>query len=44
MLPRLARIRQAALDEEGDDASTVQPDDELLSAAGDGTAPEPVID
>ncbi|WP_224815581.1 hypothetical protein [Hasllibacter sp. MH4015] len=42
---RLARIRQAAVEEDGDSAApTVQPDDELISAGGEGAAPEPVIE
>ncbi|MBF9044142.1 hypothetical protein HKCCE4037_12440 [Rhodobacterales bacterium HKCCE4037] len=41
---RLARIRRAALAESGEAPVTVQPDDELLSAAGEDAAPEPVIE
>ncbi|MBY4892970.1 hypothetical protein KUL25_09360 [Rhodobacteraceae bacterium N5(2021)] len=41
---RLARIRRASLAENGDRAATVQPDDELISAGGEGAAPEPVIE
>ncbi len=41
---RLARIRRASLSETGDAPATVQPDDELISAGGEGAAPEPVIE
>ena len=41
---RLARIRRAALAESGEAPATVQPDDELISAGGEGAAPEPVIE
>ncbi len=41
---RLARIRQAAVSEGDDDAPIGQPDDEYLSAGGEGAAPEPVMD
>jgi len=41
---RLARIRRAALAETGERPVTVQPDDELISAGGEGAAPEPVIE
>lgn len=41
---RLARIRRASLAENGDRPATVQPDDELLSAGGEGAAPEPIIE
>ncbi len=41
---RLARIRRASLVENGERAATVQPDDELISAGGEGAAPEPVIE
>lgn len=41
---RLARIRRASLAENGELPVTIQPYDELLSAGGDGAAPEPVVD
>ena len=41
---RLARIRRAALAESGEPPVTVQPDDELLAAGGEGAAPEPVME
>lgn len=41
---RLARIRRASLSENGERPATVQPDDELISAGGEGAAPEPVIE
>lgn len=41
---RLARIRRASLAENGERPVTVQPDDELISAGGEGAAPEPVIE
>ncbi|GAB5445192.1 hypothetical protein [Gymnodinialimonas sp.] len=41
---RLARIRRASLAENGERPATVQPDDELISAGGEGAAPEPVIE
>ena len=41
---RLARIRRASLAENNERPATVQPDDELISAGGEGAAPEPVIE
>ncbi len=41
---RLARIRRASLAENGEAPVTIQPDDELISAGGEGAAPEPVMD
>ncbi len=41
---RLARIRRAALADIDEAPATVQPDDELISAGGDGAEPEPVME
>ncbi|ABD56094.1 hypothetical protein [Jannaschia sp. CCS1] len=41
---RLARIRRASLVDGDEAVETVQPDDELISAGGEGAAPEPVLE
>ncbi|MEJ6389371.1 hypothetical protein [Gymnodinialimonas ulvae] len=41
---RLARIRRAALADIDETQATVQPDDELISAGGEGADPEPVLE